>query len=73
MVRFFPLSFRFGCQVENDCRASLHTFHPRSEDEVDIEGFKIADSSLASYLGIEKRDGLVSIGKRLLESMYFFH
>ncbi|THV06574.1 hypothetical protein K435DRAFT_834233 [Dendrothele bispora CBS 962.96] len=57
----------WGAGTGSSLWASLHTFRPRSQDEVDIEGYKIADSSLVSYLGIEKREGLVSIGKRLLE------
>ncbi|KAF5374983.1 hypothetical protein D9758_000528 [Tetrapyrgos nigripes] len=58
----------WGAATGSTLWASLHTFYQKSGDEVDIEGFKIADSSLASYVGIDKRDGLVSIGKRLLQN-----
>lgn len=35
----------------------------------DMSGIEMAQSSLDSYLGIDKREGLVRIGKRLIKGM----
>ncbi|KAL0577279.1 37S ribosomal protein S22 [Marasmius crinis-equi] len=47
--------------------AALHTFQDNFTS--DMEVLKASDASLTSYVGIEKRDGLVSIGKRLLRNI----
>jgi ribosomal protein RSM22 (predicted rRNA methylase) len=47
-------------------RASVHTFRQNAETSKDVEGLKFSDTSLKTYVGIDKRDGLVTIGKRLL-------
>ncbi|TCD70126.1 37S ribosomal protein S22 [Steccherinum ochraceum] len=48
--------------------ASLHSFqepHISSEQDFGEDEIRTANSSVASYIGIDKRDGLVSIGKKL--------
>ena len=35
-----------------------------------MEKLSLADSKIQSYLGIDKRDGLVAIAKRLLQSTF---
>ena len=50
-------------------RASLHSFQKASVNQVDNEhGIMAMNSTIASYLGIEKREGLVGIGKKLVAS-----
>lgn len=44
--------------------ATLHAFQRTNEDEPSI-----ASSSVKSYVVFDKRDGLVALGKRLLECM----
>ncbi|KAK1233060.1 37S ribosomal protein S22 [Marasmius sp. AFHP31] len=48
--------------------AASHTFQ-QSNASADMEGLKASNSTLASYIGIDKRDGLVSVGKRLFRNV----
>ena len=49
-------------------RASVHTFQlPKPEQ--DLQDLQLSGSSIAKYICIDKRDGLTSIGKRLVNSM----
>ncbi|KAF9270814.1 Rsm22-domain-containing protein [Marasmius fiardii PR-910] len=56
----------WGAGTGSGLWAALHTFqqHPHSE----MEDFILSNSVVESYLGIDKRDGLVNIGKRLLNA-----
>ncbi|KAG7452133.1 Rsm22-domain-containing protein [Guyanagaster necrorhizus] len=48
--------------------AALHVFQ-KPDIERPVEQLKAADSTLDSYLGIDKRDGLVEMGKRILHGI----
>ncbi|KAK0199070.1 mitochondrial small ribosomal subunit Rsm22-domain-containing protein [Armillaria mellea] len=48
--------------------AALHVFQ-KSDIERPVEELKAADSTLDTYLGIDKRDGLVEMGKRILHGI----
>ena len=60
-------------QTDGSFRASLYSFQtaPHTENENAVNDLQIANSSVMTYLGIDKREGLVTIGKRLLRSAYF--
>lgn len=47
-------------------RASAYSF--QKTRGTDMEKLSLGDSGIQSYLGIDKRDGLVAIAKRLLQS-----
>lgn len=47
-------------------RASLHSF----QEEKDMDKILAVSSTVKSYLGIEKREGLASIGEKLVKSKY---
>lgn len=51
-------------------RTALDALHkgPRREEDRPL----VDNSSVTSYIGIDKRDGLVSIGKQLLQSPLLF-
>lgn len=50
-------------------RASAHAFQRSTGDTEDP---RVADSTMVSYVGIERREGLVNIGRRLLRGMVNF-
>lgn len=50
-------------------RASLHAFQKPSEGDASENFSEASRSTVATYLGLDKRDGLVHIGKRLLKRM----
>ena len=47
-------------------RASLHSFQKSLDLADKVDEPTIANSTIISYLGIDKREGLINIGKRLL-------
>ncbi|KAF8963940.1 mitochondrial small ribosomal subunit Rsm22-domain-containing protein [Flammula alnicola] len=50
-------------------RASLHSFQNKVENATDITNDKtVVASTIKSYLGLDKREGLVAIGERLVAS-----
>ncbi|KIK70481.1 hypothetical protein GYMLUDRAFT_32504 [Collybiopsis luxurians FD-317 M1] len=59
----------WGAGTGSGLWASAHTFQRNHEASKDVEGLEIAGSSLQTYIGIEKREGLASIGKRLLRNI----
>ncbi|KAF9075038.1 mitochondrial small ribosomal subunit Rsm22-domain-containing protein [Rhodocollybia butyracea] len=59
----------WGAGTGSGLWASVHTFQQNAETSQDVEGLKVSDTSLESYVGIDKRDGLVTIGKRLLREI----
>ena len=51
------------------CRASGHAFQPpdvENQGPQEMEDIRLSQSTLGSYLGLDKREGLVRIGKRLI-------
>ncbi|KAG6911344.1 hypothetical protein DXG01_001015 [Tephrocybe rancida] len=60
----------WGAGTGSGLWAALHAFQsPRTKSLHGIEGKTVENSSVVSYLGIDKREGLVSIGKRLFEGI----
>ncbi|KAJ3895786.1 mitochondrial small ribosomal subunit Rsm22-domain-containing protein [Lentinula edodes] len=59
----------WGAATGSGLWASAHTFQQGVDVSQDMEGLKISDTSLQTYIGIDKRDGLVTIGKRLLRDL----
>ena len=55
--------------IRYDIRASTHVFQkPEVSDSVrEPIDAQIANSTVTTYLGLDKREGLVNIGRRLLE------
>jgi len=52
-------------------RAALHAFRAPSDPGGDQPGdYSLAGSSIASYVGIDKRDGLTAIARRLLRGSF---
>lgn len=54
-------------------RAAAHAFQKSNASQASASGEdpKMAESKLMSYIAFEKREGLVSIGKRLLNSKQY--
>ena len=50
-------------------RASAYSF--QATHGTDMETLSLGGSKIQSYLGIDKREGLVAIAKRLLQSKLF--
>jgi hypothetical protein len=50
-------------------RAAVHSFHERGSEQnaTEPEDFKLSDSTILNYTGIEKREGLAFIGERLVD------
>ncbi len=50
-------------------RAAVHSFHERESEQnaTEPEDFKLSDSTILNYTGIEKREGLAFLGKRLVD------
>ena len=73
VVGFGACSFLYICITiwTIDARASTHAFQKLADARKGFprEDLKIANSHIISYTGIEKRDGLVTIAKRLLRSL----
>ncbi|KAJ4485621.1 mitochondrial small ribosomal subunit Rsm22-domain-containing protein, partial [Lentinula aciculospora] len=61
----------WGAGTGSGLWASVHTFQQDTDPSPDVEGLQISDTSLQTYIGIDKRDGLVTIGKRLLRDLKF--
>ncbi|EIW64053.1 mitochondrial 37S ribosomal protein RSM22 [Trametes versicolor FP-101664 SS1] len=61
----------WGAATGSALWASGHVFQGRAGERgpADMSGFEMAQSSLDSYLGIDKREGLVRIGKRLIKDV----
>ncbi|KAJ3721945.1 mitochondrial small ribosomal subunit Rsm22-domain-containing protein [Lentinula raphanica] len=59
----------WGVATGSGLWASIHTFQKNVDVSQDVEDLKLSDTSLETYLGIDKRDGLVNIGKRLLRNV----
>ncbi|KAG6846058.1 hypothetical protein H0H87_006422 [Tephrocybe sp. NHM501043] len=60
----------WGAGTGSGLWAALHAFQsPESKTPAGVETKIAANSSLVSYVGIDKREGLVTIGKRLLEGI----
>jgi hypothetical protein len=55
--------------LTSHCRASAYSF--QATHGTDMEKLSLGDSKIQSYLGIDKREGLVAIAKRLLQSKLF--
>jgi hypothetical protein len=55
--------------LTQNCRASACSF--QNNHGTDMEKLSLGDSKIQTYLGIDKRDGLVAIAKRLLQSEFF--
>ncbi|KAF5392572.1 hypothetical protein D9757_002254 [Collybiopsis confluens] len=49
--------------------AAAHAFQKNPEASRDVEGLQLSDTTLQNYIGIENRQGLVSIGKRVLHDI----
>lgn len=58
----------WGAGMGSGLWASLYAFQARLLIQ-DVEDSKVANSRLTSYIGIDKREGLVRIGKRLLQNL----
>jgi len=54
----------------NYLRASLYTFQENPDAEIEP---RATSSSIKSYLAIDKREGLVGIGKKLVNRMHLFY
>ncbi|KAG6874415.1 hypothetical protein C0995_015151 [Termitomyces sp. Mi166 len=61
----------WGAGTGSGLWAALHTFQTpqQSIGTSNLEGKTVANTSIVSYLGIDKREGLVTIAKRLLEGI----
>ncbi|TFK94959.1 Rsm22-domain-containing protein [Polyporus arcularius HHB13444] len=60
----------WGAATGSGLWASGHAFHQSIDGAPsDMEDLQISRSSLSSYLGIDKREGLVRIGKRLIRDV----
>ncbi|KAG5645336.1 hypothetical protein DXG03_006398 [Asterophora parasitica] len=61
----------WGAGTGSGLWAALHAFqNPRvAQNEVSIQDKPISNSSIVTYLGLDKREGLVAIGKRLLKDV----
>ncbi|KAG7099840.1 hypothetical protein E1B28_001648 [Marasmius oreades] len=57
----------WGAGTGSGLWAALHTFQQNHDSE--MEDLKSSNSTIQSYLGIDKRDGLVNIGKRLFRGV----
>lgn len=59
-----------GLDAESIVRASMYAFQKPSNAEsgISAEDPRIAHSNILTYTGIDKREGLVTIAKRLLRS-----
>ncbi|TFK41920.1 mitochondrial small ribosomal subunit Rsm22-domain-containing protein [Crucibulum laeve] len=68
---WFVGSAHFTITAHGNFRASLYSFQSNdpSIDSESHEHFAIANSTVKSYLGVEKREGLVTIGKRLFKNV----
>lgn len=60
------MPFVHALVLTRDCRASACSF--QGTYGTDMEKLSLGDSKIQSYLGIDKRDGLIAIAKRLLQS-----
>lgn len=49
--------------------AAVHAFRETADQEHDLQDKQISGSSVSSFLAIENRDGLASVGKRLLRDL----
>lgn len=58
-----------------ESRASMHAFQEQARNDTHNTTFEpvLSHSSISSYLGIDKRDGLSSMAKHLLESQCTSH
>ncbi|KAF8624223.1 hypothetical protein AX15_005989 [Amanita polypyramis BW_CC] len=61
----------WGAAAGSGLWASVHSFQILSPEEgpTEAEYFRLSDSSISSYTGVDKRDGLISIGKRLMNGI----
>ncbi|KAJ3797863.1 mitochondrial small ribosomal subunit Rsm22-domain-containing protein [Lentinula aff. detonsa] len=59
----------WGAGTGSGLWASVYTFQQNTDALQDVEDLEISNTSLQSYIGIDKRDGLVIIGKRLLQDL----
>ncbi|GJE86251.1 Rsm22-cox11 tandem protein [Phanerochaete sordida] len=57
----------WGAGTGSGLWASTHAFQKPPVEGAEVDEVQFVKSTLASYIGIEKRDGLVKIGKRLLK------
>ncbi len=58
----------WGAATGSALWAALHTF--QRDTETPLEGLKAAESTVKSYMGIDKRAGLTDIGKRILRGKH---
>ena len=59
--------------TNNPRRASGHAFQPPGADKrspLEMEDTQLSRSTLRNYLGLDKREGLVRIGKRLIRGTF---
>ncbi|GLB35731.1 putative mitochondrial small ribosomal subunit Rsm22 [Lyophyllum shimeji] len=61
----------WGAGTGSGLWAALHAFQSPAASRSDtiVQDKQVSDSSVVTYLGIDKRDGLVSIGKRLFKGI----
>ncbi|THH19690.1 hypothetical protein EW146_g1524 [Bondarzewia mesenterica] len=60
----------WGAGTGSGLWAAAHVFQKgASEDRSALESRSIADSTIANYVGVDKREGLLSIGKRLIQAV----
>ncbi|TBU34443.1 Rsm22-domain-containing protein [Dichomitus squalens] len=63
----------WGAATGSGLWASGHVFQRRPDADgrnaQDVEDIRISQTSLSSYLGIDKREGLVRIGKRIIRDL----
>ncbi|GBE77480.1 Rsm22-cox11 tandem protein 2, mitochondrial [Sparassis crispa] len=61
----------WGCGTGTGLWATSHSFQKEVQLELlpSVDDAQLSSSSVSTYLGIDKREGLVSIGKRLLKDV----
>ncbi|KAJ3487116.1 hypothetical protein NLI96_g3758 [Meripilus lineatus] len=59
----------WGSAAGSGLWASLHSFQKSRDVSDRSEDLCVANSTITSYLGIDKREGLVNIGKRLMKGI----
>ncbi|KAG6813991.1 hypothetical protein H0H92_004484 [Tricholoma furcatifolium] len=62
----------WGAGTGSGLWAALHAFQS-SQKAIRTEDKTVTDSSINNYTGIDKREGLVAVGKRLLEDLELGH
>lgn len=66
MVRI--LTYRYNSKLTSNNRASSYAAQRPNDQHSLMEDHILDNSKIESYLGIDKREGLIAIARRLLQS-----